>query len=710
MQDSGAHMLPIAATAAMIQDNNGTSIAVPLLDAPYGFCDSSHLFCVLPLPIETPFNVHISGSFAVTQDRTQLSIETSDDKQRFELNWKPSSHERCSCEISIFLLQGLREMNVKPGKIYIYCGRVYKSRVCDKQKVKCLRPVLETIFEWLNNECKTSIDGNERGNEITISTFAKLNMSVDKRHIVESKSKLLQNADDAGATEIHFVTDFNNYSSAKLFDGNFKELQGPSLLVYNNSSFAENDLKCIQLLGIGSKRKDPTSTGKYGVGFNAVYHLTDVPSFITKGEKMDKGNRTLCIFDPLCKYANGANKQKPGSRYYDLDVLKDTVPDVFVPYHEEYLMGDEEKDEESWFVVETIGFNKDVVPDEVHHAYSTGGLGLLPQGGVALLSQTLHKNNSVPFVSYLLPIITGLPMHVNGHFALNHESRRNLWEDNKESLERVKHIISVEPSPRRHSESELVKRCLDIFADVLPTLKLAQHKNENDSIAHVLSKWYLLPIRRGQQYELERIGRSKYVIYRESFTVDKPMHDALQRIEMPELDTRAFKVAKGLVVSCDNSLDVFECLVHNLRSHQKAISEDDCSAILEYLNDNLETFELEYPINEILEKLRSIPVFITVDGYNTNVGNYYTKVLVLPTNIPFVGLEEWANSSGIVLLKKITRITHLHIKLKFVACNTCELYSKYIIPNFQNMPQLAHLEHLEYIRDNILLKGIDGEF
>lgn len=368
--------------------------------------------------------------------------------------------------------------------------------------------------------------------------------------------ELLQNADDAGATEINFVTDFNNYSSAKVFDGNFKELQGPSLLVYNNSSFAENDLKCIQLLGIGSKRKDPTSTGKYGVGFNAVYHLTDVPSFITKGDKMDKGNRTLCIFDPLCKYANGANKQKPGSRYYDLDVLKDTVPDVFVPYHEEYLMGDEgtifrfplrkspseisdnamdtdqilsllekfkteagrslfflnhirkvlfsrvenrqiineysvtinmsqednrqkrefhgkrlniaekikdrtqitteevfqirttmnlcifdeknenvEKEEESWFVVETIGFNKDVVPEEVHHAYSTGGLGLLPQGGVALPLSNIAQKQFSAFCILPLPIITGLPMHVNGHFALNHESRRNLWEDNKESLE-----------------------------------------------------------------------------------------------------------------------------------------------------------------------------------------------------------------------------------------------------------------------------------
>ena len=28
-----------------------------------------------------------------------------------------------------------------------------------------------------------------------------------------------------------------------------------------------------------------------------------------------------------------------------------------------------------------------------------------------------------------LPIETGLPVHVNGHFALDHEARRNLWSD-----------------------------------------------------------------------------------------------------------------------------------------------------------------------------------------------------------------------------------------------------------------------------------------
>jgi hypothetical protein len=59
--------------------------------------------------------------------------------------------------------------------------------------------------------------------------------------------------------------------------------------VYNDSSFSEADIKGIQCLGIGSKGDDPTKTGQYGVGFNAVYHLTDVPSFLTRGEDVETG-------------------------------------------------------------------------------------------------------------------------------------------------------------------------------------------------------------------------------------------------------------------------------------------------------------------------------------------------------------------------------------------------------------------------------------
>ena len=117
--------------------------------------------------------------------------------------------------------------------------------------------------------------------------------------------ELVQNADDAGATEIHFIYDPRTHASDRLLSENWKELQGPALCVYNNRPFSEEDLEGIQRLGIGSKTEDPTKTGQYGIGFNAVYHLTDCPSFISNGD-------TLCILDPHCRYAPGATKTSPG--------------------------------------------------------------------------------------------------------------------------------------------------------------------------------------------------------------------------------------------------------------------------------------------------------------------------------------------------------------------------------------------------------------
>ena len=126
--------------------------------------------------------------------------------------------------------------------------------------------------------------------------------------------ELLQNADDAKAQKIYFILDERTHGTGSLISAEWEELQGPALLVWNNSTFTEKDLKGIQQLGLGSKCSDAETIrtiGQYGIGFNVVYHLTDCPSLITGGE-------TLCIMDPHCKYIKGANQLHPGRRYDDL--------------------------------------------------------------------------------------------------------------------------------------------------------------------------------------------------------------------------------------------------------------------------------------------------------------------------------------------------------------------------------------------------------
>ena len=124
--------------------------------------------------------------------------------------------------------------------------------------------------------------------------------------------ELLQNADDAEATKMYVILDMRQHGTKSVPSDEWKDLQGPALLVWNDSVFREEDLKGIQQLGLGNKRADSESIGMYGIGFNVVYHLTDCPSFISNGT-------TLCVLDPHCRYVPGADALEPGRRYDNLD-------------------------------------------------------------------------------------------------------------------------------------------------------------------------------------------------------------------------------------------------------------------------------------------------------------------------------------------------------------------------------------------------------
>lgn len=82
--------------------------------------------------------------------------------------------------------------------------------------------------------------------------------------------ELLQNADDAGATEIEYVLDTKTYNDKPLLSDGLEDYQGPALLARNNSEFRDQDFESLSSVGDSVKRHDPASTGKFGQGFNAV--------------------------------------------------------------------------------------------------------------------------------------------------------------------------------------------------------------------------------------------------------------------------------------------------------------------------------------------------------------------------------------------------------------------------------------------------------
>ncbi len=86
--------------------------------------------------------------------------------------------------------------------------------------------------------------------------------------------EIIQNADDAGARTVRFYLDCRQHGTSSLDNPELARFQGPALLAYNDEKFKEGDWKGIQKIQQSGKAKDPLKVGKFGIGFNSVYHIT----------------------------------------------------------------------------------------------------------------------------------------------------------------------------------------------------------------------------------------------------------------------------------------------------------------------------------------------------------------------------------------------------------------------------------------------------
>src|SRR5262249_47210196 len=124
----------------------------------------------------------------------------------------------------------------------------------------------------------------------------------------------IQNADDAGATEIRFILDHHTYASALLEDQNLARLNGPSLLLFNNASFTPEDLENIQRLGDTQKAEAPAKIGRVVPGFKCCDNDTAYPQLLT-------GN-SLYLCDPHKAAVICEPDTKPGAAW-------DLTPDLW---------------------------------------------------------------------------------------------------------------------------------------------------------------------------------------------------------------------------------------------------------------------------------------------------------------------------------------------------------------------------------------------
>ncbi|XP_060192900.1 uncharacterized protein LOC132622327 isoform X2 [Lycium barbarum] len=137
--------------------------------------------------------------------------------------------------------------------------------------------------------------------------------------------ELIQNADDAGATKVCLCLDRRNHGTESLLSDKLAQWQGPALLAYNDAVFSEDDFVSISRIGGSSKHGQAWKTGRFGVGFNSVYHLTDLPSFVS--------GKYVVLFDPQGVYLPNVSASNPGKRIdYVSSSAISLYKDQFSPY------------------------------------------------------------------------------------------------------------------------------------------------------------------------------------------------------------------------------------------------------------------------------------------------------------------------------------------------------------------------------------------
>ena len=115
--------------------------------------------------------------------------------------------------------------------------------------------------------------------------------------------ELLQNADDAKANTVKLLIDYTSHPNESLIQSAMEVWQGPALYFYNDALFTEEDFENIMKIFGETKLRDTSKIGKFGLGFNTVYHLTDLPSFVS-GEYIH-------MLDPTRKFLVDSG-QEPG--------------------------------------------------------------------------------------------------------------------------------------------------------------------------------------------------------------------------------------------------------------------------------------------------------------------------------------------------------------------------------------------------------------
>lgn len=271
--------------------------------------------------------------------------------------------------------------------------------------------------------------------------------------------EMLQNAEDAGATTFSVIFDKRTFSKQTLFNEELGQFQGPSLLIYNDSIFTESDIRGIQQLGVPNKLASLAKIGRFAIGFNAVFHFTDLPSFVS----LDK----LILMDAHAKYVRGATSAHPGRMYrFTNGGFVESFEDQVSPYR-------------------VMGCKMDDKP-------FNGTLFRLPLRNKAQANNSEISKQSWDNESIMNQLETFISEARDCMLFLRNVSRISVCiqhADDNNAIEQLLDICTTKSEAVKQMETDL-KKCveqLEDIADQVPSNKLKKKKNQPSMFNRILT-------------------------------------------------------------------------------------------------------------------------------------------------------------------------------------------------------------------------------
>jgi len=130
--------------------------------------------------------------------------------------------------------------------------------------------------------------------------------------------EVLQNADDAYAKSFKLVWDKRTLNRQSLLTPGLGAYQGPAIICFNDAEFREKDFSSLQNLRDSVKVSEDDKAGQFGIGFNSVFNITDVPSIIS--------GKNLVVLDPHSRILFQGNHYHDGLRWDYTSQLQENEP------------------------------------------------------------------------------------------------------------------------------------------------------------------------------------------------------------------------------------------------------------------------------------------------------------------------------------------------------------------------------------------------